>query len=73
VGVVDALSGDGDDALVGEEELLYGAFCGSMAAVRGVAFKLWAVQRRHASLKGRQLSEMQVRRGERTHLAVARP
>jgi hypothetical protein len=73
MGVVDALSGDGDDALVGEEELLYGAFGGSVAAVRGVTFKLWAIQRRHASLKGHQLSEVQIRRGERTHMAVARP
>jgi hypothetical protein len=58
VGIVDALPGDGDDALVGEEELLYGAFGGYVGAVRGVAFKLWAVQRSHASLEEHKRSGM---------------
>jgi hypothetical protein len=50
VGVMNALPGDGDDALIGEEELLYGAIGGCMAAIRGIAFELWTIQRSHASL-----------------------
>jgi hypothetical protein len=44
-----------------------------MAAVRGVAFELWAVERSHASLQERKLSGVRTRLGERTHLVVARP
>jgi hypothetical protein len=70
---MDALPGNGDDALICEEELLYGAIGGCMAAVRGVAFELWAVQRSHTSLYKHKLSGMQTQLGERTHLVVARP
>jgi hypothetical protein len=41
--VVDALSRDGEYALVGEEELLYWAFRSHMAAVRCIALELWAI------------------------------
>jgi hypothetical protein len=50
VGVVHALLGDGENALVGEEELFNGAFGSCMSAVRGVARELGAVERSNTAL-----------------------
>jgi hypothetical protein len=43
VRVVNALSRDGDDALVREQELLNGTVGRCVAAIRRVSFELWAV------------------------------
>jgi hypothetical protein len=41
---MNALSGNGEDALVGEEELFNGAIGGGMATKRGVAVELRSVK-----------------------------
>jgi len=46
VGIVNALFRDGENALLGEEELLDGAIGRRMSAVRGIAFEVRAVERR---------------------------
>lgn len=43
MGVVQALLGDGENALVGEEKLLDRALGGCMSAVRGIARELGAI------------------------------
>lgn len=51
VGIVDALFRDGENPLLGEEELLDGAIGRRMSAVRGVAFEVRAVEGRDAPLR----------------------
>lgn len=42
---MNALFGDGKNALVGEENLLYGTFGGAVTAIGRVAFKRGTVER----------------------------
>lgn len=73
VRVVDTLLRNGQDALLGEEELLDRPVGGGMAAVRGVAFERWAVERGNAPLYGCKLVQLGwVWRG-RAHEAIAGP
>lgn len=50
VGVMDALLGDGEDALVGEEELLNRAVGRRVSAIRGISFKVRSIKGRDPSL-----------------------
>lgn len=70
---MNALPGDRKDALIREQELLHGTFGGRMAAKRGVAFELWAVEGRDATLYVRKHSNTERRIGKRTHMVVTGP
>jgi hypothetical protein len=73
VGVVDALSRYGEDALIGEEELLHRTIGGCMGTIGSIALELRAIQGGYASLVKYKLPCMRTRLGERIHLVVARP
>lgn len=50
VGVVDALLGDGEDALVSEEKLLNRAVGRRVSTVRGISFEVRSIKGRDPSL-----------------------
>jgi hypothetical protein len=56
VGVVNALLRDREDALLGEEELLDGAFGKRMTAIGRVTFEVRPVEGDDPSLYGRRVS-----------------
>jgi hypothetical protein len=70
---MNALSGNGEDALVGEEELFNGAIGGGMATKRGVAVELRSVKGGDAALPKRKQEATGEGIGKRTHMVVASP
>ena len=74
VRVVDALLGDGEDALVGEEELLDGPVGRCVSSIGRVSLEVRAVKGRDAALGASSATRHgRAAACERTHMVVACP